>query len=606
MIRILLIALSIILIAPQARAAEFDYDAFSALPIQHGGRIKPIDSFARGILESFAGRDSVAGMNADAWLAQVLFDPAYAIETPTFRLLKPEIIGLPARKGRLYAYQEIAPALQARVATLQKLAATDPKDWSEDQKELAHIQDLSLLYGQLLRSFSFVLPLNIDVPDKLAKAWKIDPSKPLSLQDLRPHTQKLEKSMQAIIRRKGDDPAKYNQEEKQTALLAFSLATLEGGAENNIVFRILPATTSGNDAWFSPWESMDRGEGSPRNAAYLDVWKDMALAYSQGDKIAWNASTGEAKSIAAQFEGTHKIPLELIYNTLHPLTAAMIFYLLAFFAFVAYALRDHVCLRTGAVALLSGGLVLHGTAIILRVLILSRPPVGTLYESILFVAFVCVLAALAYEFFKKDGNGVMMGAASGLLLLFCAGSFSGEDSMGVLVAVLNTNFWLGTHVVCITMGYAFCLLTAMTAHLWLIARSRGQNADGFLVPVKILSLVSLLLTAVGTILGGIWADQSWGRFWGWDPKENGALLIVLWLIWLIHGQLAGQISRAFYMAGMAALTIIVALAWFGVNLLATGLHSYGFISGVAAGLFTFCAAQIALLGFLWHRGRHTA
>jgi len=114
-----------------------------------------------------------------------------------------------------------------------------------------------------------------------------------------------------------------------------------------------------------------------------------------------------------------------------------------------------------------------------------------------------------------------------------------------------------------------------------------------------IGLVALLLTSVGTVLGGIWADQSWGRFWGWDPKENGALLIVLWLIWIQHGRQSGHIRPLAYVAGMAALNIIVALAWFGVNLLGVGLHSYGFTSGIASGLALFCIAETMIILLLW-------
>ena len=114
-----------------------------------------------------------------------------------------------------------------------------------------------------------------------------------------------------------------------------------------------------------------------------------------------------------------------------------------------------------------------------------------------------------------------------------------------------------------------------------------------------IGLVALLLTSVGTVLGGIWADQSWGRFWGWDPKENGALLIVLWLIWIQHGRLSGNIRPLGYVAGIAALNIVVALAWFGVNLLGVGLHSYGFTSGIASGLAAFCIFEFITIITLW-------
>ena len=152
------------------------------------------------------------------------------------------------------------------------------------------------------------------------------------------------------------------------------------------------------------------------------------------------------------------------------------------------------------------------------------------------------------------------------------------------------------------MGYGCCLMTSLLAHAWLIRTAMGKDGRDLVTPVKILALIALLFTAVGTILGGIWADQSWGRFWGWDPKENGALLIVLWLIWVLHGQIGGHLKRSAFMAAMAGLSVVVALAWFGVNLLSVGLHSYGFITGVAAGLGAFCAFEALLIGFLWHRG----
>jgi ABC-type transport system involved in cytochrome c biogenesis permease subunit len=178
------------------------------------------------------------------------------------------------------------------------------------------------------------------------------------------------------------------------------------------------------------------------------------------------------------------------------------------------------------------------------------------------------------------------------------------DSLETLVAVLNTSFWLGTHVLCITAGYGLCLLTAGAAHLWLFRR----GGDGALFRLMHrLSLAALLLTATGTALGGIWADQSWGRFWGWDPKENGALLIVLWLAWLQHGRVGALMSETAYASGMAALAVVVALSWFGVNLLGVGLHSYGFTSGIASGLAAFCAAELLAIGWLWHRrARHEA
>jgi len=109
--------------------------------------------------------------------------------------------------------------------------------------------------------------------------------------------------------------------------------------------------------------------------------------------------------------------------------------------------------------------------------------------------------------------------------------------------------------------------------------------------------LALFFCLFGTILGGIWADQSWGRFWGWDPKENGALFIVLWFLVLLHGRLAGILKMDGWALGHILTNVAVALSWFGVNLLNVGLHSYGFIKGVAWGLSVFCGLELAFFLF---------
>lgn len=136
------------------------------------------------------------------------------------------------------------------------------------------------------------------------------------------------------------------------------------------------------------------------------------------------------------------------------------------------------------------------------------------------------------------------------------------------------------------------------AHVYLFERifkpNRKSNAGELFASLRGVCLVALFFSSLGTILGGIWADQSWGRFWGWDPKENGALLIVLWLAWLIHGRLAAKIGELEFVAGMVCTNVVVALAWFGVNLLSVGLHSYGFTDNAALNLFVFCVFEVLI------------
>jgi hypothetical protein len=106
---------------------------------------------------------------------------------------------------------------------------------------------------------------------------------------------------------------------------------------------------------------------------------------------------------------------------------------------------------------------------------------------------------------------------------------------------------------------------------------------------------ALLLSFTGTVLGGIWGDQSWGRFWGWDPKENGALMIVIWNALVLHARWGGMIRQR----GLAVLAVfgnvVTAWSWFGTNLLGIGLHAYGFIKGAMLGLVLFDASQLAII-----------
>jgi len=174
------------------------------------------------------------------------------------------------------------------------------------------------------------------------------------------------------------------------------------------------------------------------------------------------------------------------------------------------------------------------------------------------------------------------------------------DTMAQLQAVLDTNFWLATHVVCVTLGYAATFLAGVLSIVFVI----GNLSTGGLTTEtrKELSRMTygvicfaMLFSFVGTILGGIWADQSWGRFWGWDPKENGAVLIVLWNALILHARWGGLVRDK----GIALLAIfgnvITSWSWFGTNMLGIGLHAYGFMSQACTVLTIFVLSQIALI-----------
>jgi cytochrome c biogenesis factor len=106
----------------------------------------------------------------------------------------------------------------------------------------------------------------------------------------------------------------------------------------------------------------------------------------------------------------------------------------------------------------------------------------------------------------------------------------------------------------------------------------------------------VIFSTVGTILGGVWANDSWGRFWGWDPKENGALLIVISQLAILHGRMGGYLREHGVCMAAAFGGTVIAFSWFGTNLLGVGLHSYGFTQGIYTALWTYYISQWSIVG----------
>src|SRR6187402_2434012 len=179
-------------------------------------------------------------------------------------------------------------------------------------------------------------------------------------------------------------------------------------------------------------------------------------------------------------------------------------------------------------------------------------------------------------------------------------SLSG-DTLEMMRAVLDSNFWLATHVVAVTTGYAATFLAGFLALIYLarglFTRSLdGPTAAALTGMVYGIVCFATIFSFVGTVLGGIWADQSWGRFWGWDPKENGALIIVLWNSLILHARMGGIVRERGIMILAIIGNIVASWSWFGVNMLGIGLHSYGFMSAAFMWLMIFIGSQLLIIG----------
>jgi ABC-type transport system involved in cytochrome c biogenesis permease subunit len=263
------------------------------------------------------------------------------------------------------------------------------------------------------------------------------------------------------------------------------------------------------------------------------------------------------------------------------------------------------------------GLVLDVYGITLRSIIRERPPITNLYDTVLFITGTAVLLGLIIEYFTRIGVGTLVAVVSGVLGMFLSMKYEAKeatDTITQLVAVLDTNFWLATHVTIINIGYAAGLVAAIIGVIYLSGRffalfRRSSNSDFYRTLTRMnygVICFCLFFSLVGTVLGGIWANYSWGRFWGWDPKENGALMICLWTLVILHGRMAGWIREIGVHVQSLVLAIITTFSWWGVNNLGVGLHSYGFTEGVWGALYTSWMVLGVFMGMgvvLWLKER---
>jgi ABC-type transport system involved in cytochrome c biogenesis permease subunit len=210
------------------------------------------------------------------------------------------------------------------------------------------------------------------------------------------------------------------------------------------------------------------------------------------------------------------------------------------------------------------------------------------------------LALLIESLFRNSIGNVVAGVLGFTTLVIAHHlQFSG-DTMEMMRAVLDSNFWLATHVVTITMGYGACFVAGVLALVYVLrgtlTRSLDKDTAASLVRMVYGAVCfATLFSLVGTVLGGIWADQSWGRFWGWDPKENGALVIVLWNSLILHARW-GKLVGARGLMNLAIFgNCVTAASWFGVNMLGVGLHSYGFMDSAFFWLLAFWASQLGVI-----------
>ncbi len=586
------------------------------LPVQNGGRIKPLATFAGFTMLGLHGARSmkVEGeggkeikIKPTAWLMDSLFRPQLAVKLPTFRIDNSavlEAIGVkPRGKRDRYSYADIGPGREKLVELAQSYEAIDKDKRDPVQSQIIDLAYNLRNYESLLGYFGFArfgVALHGSgkdgAPDQRADISAVMATAPQIRQQIA-QSQAQGKAMDSHLQ---------------------SLMQQVFDAANFAKFGlfILPPADPKDSIWLSAGNAIMvplTETKIDQQLAIADIKVLEGTARSVSDESAFRKELTTLRDRLAQraeARGEYRhVPLEASYYQKNWFLYALVFFI--FGTITALAMWTVGQGKAGSIlywitlATTAAGLVYCIIPIVKRSIIMQRPPVGNLYDTIIFIGATAVLIALIMEWMTRRRFALGVAPILGTLLIILARRYElgdAKDNMDPLVAVLDSNYWLTIHVLTITLGYAAGLLSAFLSFIYLLMRGLGLD-DGdkdirrsLTRAVYGMICLTLFLSLVGTVLGGVWANDSWGRFWGWDPKENGALLIVLWTLSILHARLGGYIKEWGLHFAAVFTGAVITFSWWHVNFLGVGLHNYGFTAGKET-IWLFYIVILAILVF---------
>jgi ABC-type transport system involved in cytochrome c biogenesis permease subunit len=583
------------------RGGVADFAAAGRIPAMHEGRIKPLDTVARNIVQLLSNKTTVtipadtaeAGptgrVTATQWLLATMAGSGWAARAPVFRIDAKEVVDLfdlEHRSGHRYSYAEIEPKredFRLQIESLRKLP----------REQQTFVQRKFTEFEQKLMAY-----------DLIRYAYDTPAMPPL------PGDDASDREAFGIQMRRWMQGARLIEANHPPAAIP------PAGPDSD---------TSGTAGQVGPWQALypaivtalesklrsgESGQpGFQPNPAIVPLAE--LLAAVDADGPTFNAAVASYTRAAGELDAYRQVAgkaaTEAWFNTFNPTDLAKWLYVAATVLCFAGFLAGGDTIRRFSWWLIASTFVLHTVALAIRVWITGRPPVVNLYSSAVFIGWACVGGGLFLERLHGMGIGNLLAAIAGGLTLMVAYSLDSGDTMHVLQAVLDTQFWLSTHVITVTLGYGATFLagllgTSSIVHgMWTRWRGTGASTESREIQDRLFRMnygvvcFALFFSFIGTVLGGLWADDSWGRFWGWDPKENGALMIVLWNAAVLHARWDRWIgSRGFALFTIGG-NIVTAWSWFGTNQLDFGLHSYGRNNDVLMILGAYVASQLVLL-----------
>jgi len=362
------------------------------------------------------------------------------------------------------------------------------------------------------------------------------------------------------------------------------------------LLKLWPKPNDVNNKWYPTIEALQTF--MPKNAQKV---REVAMGYFQSiDKALktgdWSDANKEIEKLikyqkfygAEVYPSDGRVKAEVFYNHSNIFETLFPLYLLVGFVLLVFSFIKIVKPKFGIsiVSKLSLGLLIifflaHTFGLALRWYISGHAPWSNGYESMIYIGWATVLAG--FMFSKKSPIAMASTSIMAGLILFVAHLNWMDPQVTNLVPVLNS-YWLSIHVAVITASYGFLGLGALLGFITLLlfVFKTKANEKQLSLSIKELNavnemglMIGLVLLTIGNFLGGVWANESWGRYWGWDPKETWALVSILVYAVVVHIRFIKSIYSEFNFSVISLMSFTtVIMTYFGVNYYLAGMHSY--------------------------------
>lgn len=520
---------------PITASNSFDWKLAGQIAVQAGGRIKPLDTYAGELVKSICGKSSYTHEHPVETYFRWMSDGEYWASQPLLYLPKGNLRERLGLESVKGNFFSLFD-LQQRTELHDVVMEAQARQGAGEKLTFTHSKALDLLARMQSLSDAFAHEEPRLVPAAGDGEWRIMPALLLALED--------------------------------------TAAAPPSEAEHALALGFV--------------------------AMYNSLRDERADIFNMGMQVFVET---QREMLAASPKLLDKLEWELRLNHWQPFLWAKLLLALSLLIYLFSFRRTWTRLRSGGFVALILGWILYTLGMALRAYIAGRAPWSNMYESLLAIGWALTLIAIIFEAIRRDRVFAISGAILGALVLGLAQFASLDRGINPLVPALQS-YWLNYHVITTLTGYACLALAMAVGHAVLVVgvRSRGEVTPTIAALAKanlrIVQIGTLFLIA-GILLGAVWANVSWGRFWGWDPKETWALICWFVYIILLHGRSAGWLAwRGMAIASVAAFPVVI-MTYYGVNYYLSGLHSYGAGSspGIPWQAFAYLGAEALFLAW---------